>query len=442
MNCKFCNAQIDEEHKFCPFCGKPLAEDPEQLDELIPGDAEQVLETVETKKKGKAWKLVLAIAGGVVALGVLAVVLLYAFGVKLIPDNDVFIKDKYTAAELKSDTVVAKIGNKELTNSMLQVYYMSAVDSFAQYYSSYLDYIGLDVETDLSQQICYFDETMTWEQYFIEEALSQWQSLQTMCMVAEGAGFTLDEEWTTALESMPEELESSAVENGYDNALAMLQYIYGSNCTVDSYLDYANTYYFANAYNATYYNITDDELEAYFVQNEATFAESGVTMESGVAGTVRHILVAPEGGTTDDSGVTTYSDDEWQSCLDKAQYILDEWKAGEATEESFAELVSTYSADSGSTSTGGLYEDIVADGTYVEEFEAWAVDASRQTGDVEIVKTTFGYHIMYYVSGVPEWQYYAQNGLSEERYNALQEAIAAKIEEIPMKVNYKKIVLG
>lgn len=457
MNCKFCNAQIGEDHKFCPYCGKSLDEIQEQSEEEIvdrpEGTAEaadgaeavQTMEAVEEpapKKKGKVWKLVLAIAGGVVALGVLAVVLLYAFGVKLIPDNDVFVKDSYTSGKMKPDAVVAKVGDRELTNSLLQVYYMSTVNSFAEYYSSYIDYIGLDVGSDLSKQTCYFDETMTWEQFFIEEALNQWYTFQVTGMVADEAGYTLSEEWKTALEAMPQELESSAAESGYDSALAMLQYVYGENCTVETYLDYANTYYYANAFNASIYEITDADIEAYFTENEATFAESGITKESGTAGTVRHILISPEGGTTDDAGVTTYSDSEWQACLEKAQQVLDEWKAGEATEDTFAEMVATYSADAGSTSTGGLYENVVADGTYMEEFEAWAVDTSRQAGDVEIIKTSYGYHIMYYVSGKAEWLHYAETGLLDERYNAQQDAISAKTEVEPLKVNYRKIVLG
>lgn len=452
MNCKFCNAQISEDHKFCPYCGKVLDEIGEQPEGEITEEMEETTETAaaaETvdapapEKKRKIWKLVLAITGGVVALGVLAVVLLYAFGVKLIPENDIFVKDRYTEGKMKPDTVVAKVEDREMTNSLLQVYYMSSVNSFAEYYSSYMDYIGLDVNSDMSQQTCYFDETMTWEQYFLEEALNQWHTYQVMCMVAEEAGFTLSEEWKTALEAMPQELEASAAESGYDSALAMLQYVYGENCTVETYMDYVDIYYYANAYSVSIYDITDEEIEAYFAENEATFAESGITKESGMAGTVRHILICPEGGTTDaTTGETTYTEAEWQACLTEAQKVLDEWKAGEATEDSFAEMVSAYSEDTGSTSTGGLYENVVADGTYMEEFEAWAVDAGRQTGDVDIIKTSYGYHIMYYVSGEAEWLYYAETGLINDRYDALQEAITAKTEAVPLEVNYRKIVLG
>ena len=39
----------------------------------------------------------------------------------------------------------------------------------------------------------------------------------------------------------------------------------------------------------------------------------------------------------------------------KAEDLLAQWKAGDATEDSFAELANENSADSGSNTNGGLY---------------------------------------------------------------------------------------
>ena len=41
----------------------------------------------------------------------------------------------------------------------------------------------------------------------------------------------------------------------------------------------------------------------------------------------------------------------------------------------------------------------------VAEFNDWLFDSSRKPGDTGIVKTTYGYHIMYFVSdSSPAWQ--------------------------------------
>ena len=112
---------------------------------------------------------------------------------------------------------------------------------------------------------------------------------------------------------------------------------------------------------------------------------------------VRHILVAFEGGTTDSStGTTTYSDAEKLDAMKKAEELLAQWKAGEATEESFAALANEKSAD-GNGTTGGLYEDIYP-GQMVASFEDWCYADGRKTGDTGIIESTYGYHIMYFVS--------------------------------------------
>ena len=89
--------------------------------------------------------------------------------------------------------------------------------------------------------------------------------------------------------------------------------------------------------------------------------------------------------------------------------------------------------------TGGLYEDITPTSNFVDSFREWAVDMSRQTGDTGIVKSEFGYHIMYYVSGEPQW-------MKEAGVQLLSERMTEKTEEAegrwPMSVNYKKIALA
>ena len=113
---------------------------------------------------------------------------------------------------------------------------------------------------------------------------------------------------------------------------------------------------------------------------------------------VRHILASFEGGTTDDNGVTTYSDEEKAAALEKAESILASYLDGELTEEAFAELAKTNSADTGSAANGGLIEDIAAaQGLYVQPFTDWSVDPARKPGDTGIIETTYGYHVMYFV---------------------------------------------
>lgn len=111
---------------------------------------------------------------------------------------------------------------------------------------------------------------------------------------------------------------------------------------------------------------------------------------------VRHILVAFEGGTTDENGNTTYSDEEKAAAKAGAEDILAQWNSGERTEDSFAALATEKTDDTASASTGGLYENISPASSYVAAFKNWALDDSRKAGDTGIVETEYGYHVMYY----------------------------------------------
>jgi len=113
---------------------------------------------------------------------------------------------------------------------------------------------------------------------------------------------------------------------------------------------------------------------------------------------VRHILVTPahnhEEGEEHENG-ETYSAEELAAAKAAAEEILASWKAGEATEESFAALANEKSAD-GDGTTGGLYENVYP-GQMVVPFQDWCFDDARASGDTGIVETEYGYHVMYFV---------------------------------------------
>ena len=116
---------------------------------------------------------------------------------------------------------------------------------------------------------------------------------------------------------------------------------------------------------------------------------------------VRHVLIAFEGGTTDSStGETTYSDEEKAAAKETAEQLLSQWQeAGDLTEDSFANLAKENSDDN--ASAGGLYENVYP-GQMVENFENWLYEEGRAVGDVGIVESPYGYHIMFFVGNTEQ----------------------------------------
>ena len=155
-------------------------------------------------------------------------------------------------------------------------------------------------------------------------------------------------------------------------------------------------------------------LKGYYVvlyldSNDNTFALANV----------RHILVAFEGGTTNSTtGTTTYSQAEKDTAKKAAEALLEQWKKGDATEESFGELANKES-DDGDGTTGGLYENVYP-GQMVTNFNDWCFDEVRKPGDTGIVESTYGYHVMYYV-GDSE-QNYRDHMITEDKLTEDMEA--------------------
>lgn len=162
---------------------------------------------------------------------------------------------------------------------------------------------------------------------------------------------------------------------------------------------------------------------------------------------VRHILVIPGSDDENENDSSTsstdedYTDEEWQAAYDKAQEILAEYNAGDKTELSFALLAEEYSDDTATTSAGqgglygGAYEDITP-GSSAENFENWALDSSRKYGDVDIVQTEYGYHIMFFISKCPEYMYDAEQDCFNDEMLNLLDNVKVKSRLGMKNVNY------
>lgn len=133
--------------------------------------------------------------------------------------------------------------------------------------------------------------------------------------------------------------------------------------------------------------ITDTENGRYFV----VLVVKGMHQENTV--NVRHILFQ----TVDTSSGEDLSEEEIAASKKKAEDALKSFNDGDKTEDSFAALAADLSEDTGSAQNGGLYENVLP-GQMVTEFNDWCFDADRKEGDTAIVETTYGYHVMYFVS--------------------------------------------
>lgn len=126
---------------------------------------------------------------------------------------------------------------------------------------------------------------------------------------------------------------------------------------------------------------------------------------------------------------TGYSIELVTEAYKQARDIYDKYMSGEKTEEAFAKLADELSDDGGENKNGGLYEGIEK-GKMVEPFENWVYDGDRKAGDVDLVMTEYGWHVMYFVKQheEPAWKVSARETLGSKAYAEIEEEVIKETE--------------
>lgn len=240
-----------------------------------------------------------------------------------------------------------------------------------------------------------------------------------------------DEEKTAALEqakteqkALAEELKAK-LEAGEDPQALAEEYaeqLYSSSLsrnTVGSNLSTINSEWLMDSARQSG-DVTVTEYDSGTAYNYYVVVFEGRQRDDTPTADVRHILVAAE----QDEGASEPTQEQYDAAYAQAEELLNQWKSGEATEDSFATLAQENSADASSASDGGLISNVSTASSYVETFTNWALDPSRQPGDTGIVQntgsSTKGWHIMYFVSSNdPIWKQSAASGLLSQDYESL-----------------------
>lgn len=451
MKCKFCGAELEENVTVCPACGEITGE--------VTGEAMDTTENTENnisaetpeqpipaeKKKGFPLKAVIAIGCCAVLLFGLVALVLSGMGFFDRTESNVLLKESYSGTDEEAiaaaNRVVATIGSEKLTNGQLQIFYWGQVFDFLSENSYYLSYLGLDYTKPLDQQYYAQEQGLTWQHYFLDSSIAAWNRYQLLSMMAREDGFVLSEDIQAYLDGLEQSLEDMAAAYEVESAEELLHGDFGPGCSVEDYRSYLTLYYLGYEYFLQEFeklDPTEDEIKTYFEENAEQFEQQGITEEAGSLVDVRHILIQPEGCTKDEYGYVIATDDQWEACRQQAQSILDGWLKEGGTEDAFAALANQHSVDGGSNTNGGLYTEVMA-GDMVENFDAWCFDEARKTGDSGLVKSEFGYHIMYFVDSQEIWYTYAKSTLISDLMNQRIEEYAA---DHKMEVDYSKIALG
>ncbi|MEA4831836.1 Chaperone SurA [bioreactor metagenome] len=137
-------------------------------------------------------------------------------------------------------------------------------------------------------------------------------------------------------------------------------------------------------------------------------------LDESITKNVRHILITAASAGSDSAATALATD------------ILKQFNSGDKTTDSFALLAFEYSEDGGSAAKGGKYTNVYSH-QMVDEFDEWCFDPARKSGDTGIIKSNFGYHVMYFEGdGLPKWKADVFDAVSAEKYKEIYEGFEAK----------------
>lgn len=387
--------------------------------------------------------------------------------------EDITCQGSYTAGKMElsknSQTVVATAGKHKLTSGLLQIYYQAAVNAYQEEGHENAP----DFEQGLDTQLRDLEgTTVTWQQFFLQEALNTWHAHVAMVDASKNAQLPLEEAYDrnekkheenlktqiynlnrlygynteykinavhqAYLDNLPTMLENMAAELGYKSTAAMTNDLAGVGTNENFLLEYARLMNEGYMYMTTLSYYTEPfevDVEEFFLRNEAAYAKQGITKD-GYLVNLRHILLIPDGATIAEDGTVTAPDDAWSDCQTAAEKLLKKWK-GTKTEAYFSELAFANSADTGSSVNGGLYSNL-AKGQLTADLDAWCFDAERKVGDTAILRTAAGYHIVYFCQPTEIWYEQAEDDLIADMLAKEIETIAKKY---PLEVDYSAIML-
>ena len=432
------------------------------------------------------------------------------------------------------------INGEEVNKVEFDYVYNTSKNNYITQYGSYLSYFGLDTSKDLSTQM--YSDTLTWQDYFEQNAVESLKQNKALMAEAKAAGFTYDT--TDEYNTFKETIKTSAAAAGVSDK-EYVRSIYGSYATMGRTEEYVKNDMVMNAYyqklqedNAP----SDDEIQSYYEENKATYdsvdyrlttIEADLPTEPTELADPVEETAADTTGTTDGTAATDSTQDtayqpsdaeiakamedakvladdaeqtvakdgeahenekkssvnylisDWlfddarkagdttvitndnshcyyvvafeKRYLDETpsadvrviiptedktgEEILEEWKNGAATEDSFAELCKKYTQDTSAVENGGLFEQVTKTGM-TEELSNWIFDSSRQAGDTVAITVSDTTYVLYYIGqDQPEWKISIKNTLVSDTMSQHVQDITADVtvEDPKGKLNYLKV---
>lgn len=339
-------------------------------------------------------------------------------------------KGSYTGHK-GGDIVVAQAEDATLTNRELGVWYWAEV---AQYQQS-----GLEPAPDFTQpldtQSCPLDSSVaTWQQYFLKCALSRWHTAQALILHSQTEPMITEPDYRPDLKKL----------HGYMDGMPATRVLYGYE-----------THYQPNSLHQAYLDTLDNDPESLGL-TAALAEEAFGASEKALMKCVRDLnyaymyftdltgktesahlenAAAPSDPRVDIRQILLLKDRSISDCLIRAADLLNQWQSGKNPgADTFAQLASLHSQDSGSAPAGGLYRNLHRE-QLPQALADWCFEEGRREGDTTVISMDYGVHILYFLGS-------SDAAALAEAQAREQSLLLEQIRSVcPIQVDYRSIFL-
>lgn len=310
--------------------------------------------------------------------------------------------------------VVAKVGDQNITASEFKFYFKMDKEQAEES-------AGLTDKTDKEKKDYWDtkDGDKDKKQALIDGTLNNLAELKALLICAKEDNVKLEQQELDDITKSMDELIKTKGEG--DKAKAEKALMDEQGVTLDEYRrlyeEYTLAYFNYSSTQPLVMEVSDDELKKEFDSNKDQYNKV----------TVRHVLVA----TQDPNTQQNLPEDKIAEKEKLANEVLEKAKSG----ANFEDLVKEYSEDPGSKENKGEYT--FGKGQMVPQFEEWSFKAKE--GDIGIVKSDFGFHIMKFIKKVDSFEDQKDDIRKALQQKKFKEKIEAAKKQYPL-IKEQKVI--
>ena len=269
-----------------------------------------------------------------------------------------------------SNTKAMNVGSHTLTSVDVNYYYVDAVNKFVSENNQYLQLL-IDTTKPLDEQVYNKETGATWADTFLESAKQTIKTTYALYEAAQNKGHKMTDEESKSVDTAISNASLYAAIYGYSDLTAYLRAMYGNGANEKSYRNYLEVAAMAQSYLTAYGSALEYTAQDLLnFQSANPFRYNSFTFAS-------YTLNATEfrkGGTKDDKGNITYSDEEKAAAIKDAEAAANKLLEGTyATLEELDEAIKALEVNEGKKSAAATrHEDVLYD-EISSSFQEWLI---------------------------------------------------------------------